>query len=66
MKRTKNARLNAVLDKFRESIGGRPFTTIELSNYILDNRLWPVPTIRDDIHRQYEWEERFSQIGAEA
>jgi hypothetical protein len=63
MKRSAQKRYCAAADVYQNMVG-RPFTSDEIANWMIAERLYPVPTIRNSPDEQRVWEERFAEVSA--
>lgn len=62
MKRTAKARYLELFDCYRATVGGRAVTMEEVSRWVFENRLYPVPSIRDALELHELWERRFAEV----
>lgn len=51
-------------DAYQKTVGGRPCTTNEVSEWMLANNLWPVPNRGDSAEVTAAWEKRFAEVSA--
>lgn len=63
---TKQKRLIAIIDKWRELHGKRPFTMDEVHNWALTNGLFPVPKRGCAEQDAEEWEAKLDKATATA
>ena len=63
MKRSAKSRYQEIARVYRAQVG-RAFTSEEVVDWIVENDLYPVPTIRDEEDLQDAWEARFQEAAA--
>ena len=51
-----------MFNAYRDTVGGRPCTMEEVSEWALANGFYPVPSIRDDAEKCAAWDLRFVEV----
>lgn len=62
-KRSATTRLQEIFHHYQNNVvGGRPVTMEEVSQWAIDNQLYPVPSIRDAADLAAVWDRRFLEL----